>query len=265
MTFGTSLDTVRLAELPRVPELSEPFTRDTERLPAPEPGQATMTVTVQITLPRQLRTDSLDGAVLGQQGAEPLDVAALLAERLHVIAASRARELTPDAGVSTTVSMVTRTLGAVTLNSSPTAPEQRSLPRPPALPPTQRTRGLPRLAFDVDAGPVGLVAAVEPASEVVPALRIVECRREALLDGKPLALTRREYELVSFLASRPGRVFTRRQLLNWVWGEDVGSGERTVDVHVRRLRAKLHDRGPVITTIRGVGYRLDQPERVSVQ
>jgi DNA-binding response OmpR family regulator len=59
-------------------------------------------------------------------------------------------------------------------------------------------------------------------------------------------------------------VFTRPQLLKWVWGHEVVSGERTVDVHVRRLRAKLLPGGPVITTVRGVGYRLDEADRVAV-
>jgi DNA-binding response OmpR family regulator len=74
--------------------------------------------------------------------------------------------------------------------------------------------------------------------------------------GRPLDLTYKEFELLRFLASRPGRVFTRPALLREVWGYDFYGGTRTVDVHVRRLRAKL---GPeheqLIETVRGVGYR----------
>jgi DNA-binding response OmpR family regulator len=74
--------------------------------------------------------------------------------------------------------------------------------------------------------------------------------------GKPLDLTFKEFEVLRFLASHPGRVFTRPTLLREVWGYDFYGGTRTVDVHVRRLRAKL---GPeheeVIQTVRGVGYR----------
>lgn len=74
--------------------------------------------------------------------------------------------------------------------------------------------------------------------------------------GRPLDLTFKEFELLRFLASRPGRVFTRPALLREVWGYDFYGGTRTVDVHVRRLRAKL---GPehehLIETVRGVGYR----------
>lgn len=74
--------------------------------------------------------------------------------------------------------------------------------------------------------------------------------------GRLLDLTYKEFELLRFLAQRPGRVFTRMALLREVWGYDFYGGTRTVDVHVRRLRAKL---GPehegLIQTIRGVGYR----------
>ena len=72
-----------------------------------------------------------------------------------------------------------------------------------------------------------------------------------------LDLTYKEFELLKFLATHPGRVFTRAQLLQEVWGYDYFGGTRTVDVHVRRLRAKL---GPehehLIGTVRNVGYRL---------
>jgi DNA-binding response OmpR family regulator len=77
--------------------------------------------------------------------------------------------------------------------------------------------------------------------------------------GRPLDLTFKEFELLRFLAERPGRVFSRATLLQEVWGYDFYGGTRTVDVHVRRLRAKL---GPgqehFIETVRGVGYRAAQ-------
>jgi DNA-binding response OmpR family regulator len=79
---------------------------------------------------------------------------------------------------------------------------------------------------------------------------------QVTVDGRPLDLTYKEFELLRFLASRPGRVFTRGSLLREVWGYDFYGGTRTVDVHIRRLRAKL---GPehehLIETVRGVGYR----------
>jgi DNA-binding response OmpR family regulator len=79
--------------------------------------------------------------------------------------------------------------------------------------------------------------------------------------GRPLDLTFKEFELLRFLAQRPGRVFTRPSLLREVWGYDFYGGTRTVDVHVRRLRSKL---GPehehLIETVRSVGYRAAEPE-----
>lgn len=74
--------------------------------------------------------------------------------------------------------------------------------------------------------------------------------------GHPLDLTYKEFELLRYLAERPGRVFTRAQLLQEVWGYDFYGGTRTVDVHIRRLRAKLGpEREHLIETVRGVGYR----------
>jgi DNA-binding response OmpR family regulator len=82
----------------------------------------------------------------------------------------------------------------------------------------------------------------------------------ARVRGRPLDLTYKEFELLKYLAQHPGRVFTRAQLLQEVWGYDYYGGTRTVDVHVRRLRAKL---GPeheqLIGTVRNVGYRFDPP------
>jgi len=81
------------------------------------------------------------------------------------------------------------------------------------------------------------------------------------LRGRPVDLTYKEFELIKYLVQHPGRVFTRAQLLQEVWGYDYYGGTRTVDVHVRRLRAKL---GPeheqLIGTVRNVGYRFDPPK-----
>ena len=83
----------------------------------------------------------------------------------------------------------------------------------------------------------------------------------ATLRGRPLDLTFKEFELLKFLAQHPGRVFTRAVLLQEVWGYDYFGGTRTVDVHVRRLRAKLGvEYESLIGTVRNVGYRF-VPER----
>jgi DNA-binding response OmpR family regulator len=82
---------------------------------------------------------------------------------------------------------------------------------------------------------------------------------QAVIDDRPLDLTYMEYELLKFLASHPGRVFTREILLNRVWGYEYYGGARTVDVHVRRLRAKLgEEHSSLIQTVRSVGYRFGQ-------
>lgn len=78
----------------------------------------------------------------------------------------------------------------------------------------------------------------------------------ATLRGTPIELTYMEFELLKFLMSHPGRVFTRETLLSRVWGYEYYGGVRTVDVHIRRLRAKLgEDHARFIETVRGVGYR----------
>jgi DNA-binding response OmpR family regulator len=77
------------------------------------------------------------------------------------------------------------------------------------------------------------------------------------LDGRALDLTFMEYELLKLLMGFPGRVYTREEILSLVWGYDYFGGMRTVDVHVRRVRAKLgQDHAWLIETVRGVGYRL---------
>ncbi|MEV7645123.1 response regulator transcription factor [Streptomyces rubiginosohelvolus] len=94
------------------------------------------------------------------------------------------------------------------------------------------------------------------ATESTSGLRIDELSYTARIDNRMLDLTYKEFELLKYLAQFPGRVFTREQLLHEVWGYDYYGGTRTVDVHVRRLRAKLGtDHEQLIGTVRNVGYR----------
>ncbi|HRE00432.1 MAG TPA: response regulator transcription factor [Ilumatobacteraceae bacterium] len=82
---------------------------------------------------------------------------------------------------------------------------------------------------------------------------------QASIMGRPLDLTYMEYELLKFLAQNPGKVFTRELLLSRVWGYEYYGGARTVDVHIRRLRAKLgEEHQALIQTVRSVGYRFGQ-------
>ena len=82
---------------------------------------------------------------------------------------------------------------------------------------------------------------------------------QAAVGGTPLDLTYMEYELLRFLSSNPGKVFTRETLLSRVWGYEYYGGARTVDVHIRRLRSKLGEHhASLIQTVRSVGYRFGQ-------
>src|SRR3954462_13176215 len=101
----------------------------------------------------------------------------------------------------------------------------------------------------------GADGGVTQAGELV----IDEHSYSAKLRGRPLDLTYKEFELLKYLAQHPGRVFSRAQLLQEIWGYDYFGGTRTVDVHVRRLRAKLGtEHEALIGTVRNVGYKLDQ-------
>lgn len=92
-------------------------------------------------------------------------------------------------------------------------------------------------------------------------LVIDEDRYQVRVDGVPVELTFKEFELLRFLAARPGKVFTREVLLEQVWGYDYFGGTRTVDVHVRRIRSKIEREGRAyIRTVRGVGYTFEPGE-----
>ena len=101
-----------------------------------------------------------------------------------------------------------------------------------------------------------------PAPAAIPAIlevgdiEVDTARREVRLGGDPVSLTTREFDLLQYLAENPGLALSRRQLLDGVWGYDWVGDERTVDVHVLQLRKKLGD-ALRVTTVRGLGYRLD--------
>jgi len=104
----------------------------------------------------------------------------------------------------------------------------------------------------------------DPESHVIRTgeVTVDEATYTAKISGRSLDLTFKEFELLKFLAQHPGRVFSRQQLLSEVWGYDYFGGTRTVDVHVRRLRAKLGpDNETLIGTVRNVGYRFVLPAK----
>ena len=78
---------------------------------------------------------------------------------------------------------------------------------------------------------------------------------EVIVDSRSVTLAKKEFELLYLLAARPGRVFLRNEILNQVWGNDVIVGDRTIDVHIRKIRQKLGM--DCITTVKGVGYKFD--------
>ena len=115
-------------------------------------------------------------------------------------------------------------------------------------------------------GEVTTTTPAEPELEpgTGPEVRLLIASRQVVVDGQVLPLTRLEFDLLQFLADNPRRVFSRAQLLSGVWGYEH-TGERTVDVHVRRLRVKLGNQVPLVTTVYGVGYRLADDAHIVVQ
>jgi DNA-binding response OmpR family regulator len=111
-------------------------------------------------------------------------------------------------------------------------------------------------------GRLQAAAEEDPDAHVIRSggVTVDEATYTAKLNGRTLDLTFKEFELLKYLAQHPGRVFTRQQLLQEVWGYDYFGGTRTVDVHVRRLRAKLGaEHETLIGTVRNVGYRFVAP------
>lgn len=103
--------------------------------------------------------------------------------------------------------------------------------------------------------PRAAATATDISRRTVGPITIDSERHEAYLNGKPLALTLAEYRLLSTLISRPGRVFTREQLLEKITGGEVYVIDRNVDVHIRAIRKKLAEEAEFIVTVRGVGYK----------
>ena len=79
------------------------------------------------------------------------------------------------------------------------------------------------------------------------------------LKGKELSLPRKEFELIYLLASKPEKVFKREKIMEKVWGGDVVVGDRTIDVHIRKLREKIGDH--YFKTVKGIGYKFIKPEK----
>ncbi|MDG6102465.1 winged helix-turn-helix domain-containing protein [Dactylosporangium aurantiacum] len=203
---------------------------------APEVTPSVVTITVHITL----------------NGDELPPEASRLISDLEALAASQAKQQI-QRGPQTSAALPRTGAPAHTLQHGPSQHTGRNLrlveaPEPAASGATETTR----------------VKRIGAAAPDAPSLYLCTGSRLVLRDGAPVPLTRREYDLFLFLCEHPRRVFSRAQLLRQVWGYDMVGTERTVDVHVRRLRVKLGEAARIIATVRGVGYRLDDDAAVQV-
>jgi two-component system, OmpR family, response regulator len=203
---------------------------------APDVAPSVVTITVHITL----------------SGDELPPEASRLISDLEALAASQAKQQiqpTIQRGPQTPAPLQRATAPAHTLQHGPSQHTGRNL----------------RLVETTDAGVAAEPTRVKRIGAAdAPSLYLCTGSRLVLRDGAPVPLTRREYDLFLFLCEHPRRVFSRAQLLRQVWGYDMVGTERTVDVHVRRLRVKLGEAARIIATVRGVGYRLDDDAAVQV-
>ncbi|MER7009333.1 winged helix-turn-helix domain-containing protein [Dactylosporangium sp. NPDC000555] len=198
---------------------------------APDVATSVVTITVHITL----------------NGEELPPEASRLLSDLEALAASQATQ------------HIQRNVTLPRTGSAP-APQARALRLVEAAPGVSATTEPPTAPAGGDAK----ARRIGRATPDAPSLYLCTGSRLVLQDGAPVPLTRREYDLFLFLCEHPRRVFSRAQLLRQVWGYDMVGTERTVDVHVRRLRVKLGDAARIIATVRGVGYRLDDDAAVQV-
>lgn len=101
----------------------------------------------------------------------------------------------------------------------------------------------------------GVPAALAPEKLDLGGIKIDRERYVLIKEGKDITLPKKEFELIALLASKPGKVFTREVILDTVWGGEVVVGDRTIDVHVRKLREKLGE--DLIKTVKGIGYKFE--------
>lgn len=98
----------------------------------------------------------------------------------------------------------------------------------------------------------------EERSDEAGGVRVDKEQYLVFKEGEEMSLPKKEFELLALLISKPGKVFTRDEILSGVWGEDVVVGDRTIDVHIRKLREKIGN--DYIHTVKGVGYKFEAPE-----
>lgn len=136
-----------------------------------------------------------------------------------------------------------------------------------------KVKGLDGGADDYVVKPFGMLALLarvqallrrvqEPEDEIaVGGIGVLKSKHRVKVDNAEVELTRKEYELLLFFMDNIGKVYSRQDLLNRVWGYAFNGESRTVDAHIRALRQKLGDSGDCIETVRGVGYRMREEEQ----
>jgi DNA-binding response OmpR family regulator len=172
------------------------------------------------------------------------------------------------AAEGTTLAAVVEALKRVTAELAPSAQTHAAVALAPAGA-GGRDIDVVRLALQ-DPTALAKHRAVEPSAEDRAATGVIidVSRKRVLLDEVPAGLTYKEFELLQYLVLREGQTIERVQLIEALWSsgdEDEQPNERTIDVHVRRLRAKLGVYGDIVRTVRGAGYRFDRHADVSIR
>lgn len=170
----------------------------------------------------------VDEALAGRSGSTVVELAELLREF--------AQELLPTAETSAAIALRSPSEAGTQLRAVKTALAAAPPPPPPPAP-----------------APSPEPDAVAPQT----GLHLDHAARTAVVDGQPVPLTLREFELLAYLIENRRRSITRAELIEQVWPLGATAGTRTVDVHIRRLRMKVRPYGSRIRTLRGHGYRLD--------
>jgi len=217
----------------------------------PAPGSVLPSL---MLLPHNVRTQAPEVTALLEAGSRD---AVLVDARLELAAAKSLCRLLASGGDSVPVVAIVNEGGLVAVTAEWRVDEIML----PTAGPAEVDARLRLLTSRGSAGGSGADGALRLGELVID-----EATYMARLRGRPLDLTYKEFELLKYLAQHAGRVFTRAQLLQEVWGYDFFGGTRTVDVHVRRLRAKLGtEHEQLIGTVRNVGYKFVSPPKAGTR
>jgi DNA-binding response OmpR family regulator len=203
------------------------------------------------TMPHQLHPASLELAALFDTG--PRDVV-IIDARTELVTARTLCRLITSTGIDQPLTAVFTEAGLIAVNTD-WGLDAILLPHSSPAELDARLRLLP--PFHLAGEPAPTIRRTRPL--VLGELTIDQDTHTVQLRGTPLTLTYLEFELLAYLARHPGQIFTRTQLLARVWGRHTYTGTRTIDVHIRRLRAKLGPHHHILCTVRNTGYQLIRP------